>query len=300
MFFKPKRPTDGYFSCWLQGRSGGLAPRTIESYRSTFKTHIQPYAPVFINDLTAHHCAAMIRRQQDAGHTRTAVAVYTVLKLLCREALHDKLLRYDPLENIKRPQHTAKHYQHLHDDQIGAYLRIAEHDRLALAWLLALCCGLRRGELCGLRWSDIDFMHMVMHISNQRVTVDGQTLDTPPKSESGNREIPIPGQLLPLLAIHQQASGYVLQHGGKPYTPFGLDQAHRRMCARAGLPAMTLHGLRHTMATAAISSGVSVKTLQCLLGHASYRVTADTYAHVEDDVKAAAVDSISGHMVSCG
>lgn len=174
----------------------------------------------------------------------------------------------------------------------------------ALAWQLALCCGLRRGELAGLRWSDVDQAGGLIRVRNQRQRVGGCLIDAPPKSASGCRDIPIPPSLLPLFERQQllqsanalligAAPVYVVSPDGLPIAPEALNRALAADISAAGVRPINLHGLRHSMATLAVSLGVSMRVLQQLLGHADYSTTAGTYAHVLHTAETAAMDKIA-------
>lgn len=295
-----------YLSQWLQWRAPGLAPRTRDCYASTIHKHINPViGHRQMHKLQPRHVAALIDQLVADGHGRTAQLVYAILHSALRDAsrdtsrdgnvTHHAIVTVNPVDMVPRPGHVSRHYQHLDQADIPRYLDAVAADRLALAWLLALLCGLRRGEICGLMWPDVDLAAMVLHIHNQRVSVcHAGTIDTAPKSAAGRRDVPIPAALLPLLAVAQAPDGYVITNmRGDPYTPSGLDHAHRAMVRRADLPPISPHGLRHTMATLAVSSGVHIRVLQSILGHASYQITADTYAHVYASASASAVDRVA-------
>lgn len=295
-----------YLSQWLQWRAPRLAPRTRDCYASTIRNHIDPaIGHRQLHKLQPRHVAALIDQLAADGHGRTAQLVYAILHSALRDASRDTsrdsnvsrhaIITVNPVDMVPRPGHVSRHYKHLDQADIPRYLDAVATDRLALAWLLALLCGLRRGEICGLMWPDVDLAAMVLHIHNQRVSVcHAGTIDTAPKSAAGRRDVPIPAALLPLLAIAQAPDGYVITNlRGDPYTPSGLDHAHRAMVRRADLPPISPHGLRHTMATLAVSSGVHIRVLQSILGHASYQITADTYAHVYASASASAVDRVA-------
>ncbi|MDO4357192.1 MAG: tyrosine-type recombinase/integrase [Clostridia bacterium] len=288
-----------YLSQWLNTHNN-LAPRTRDSYAATIRLHIAPaIGKRKLLKLKPGHVSDMLTAIMAKGHSRTAELCYAILHAALRAAVLRGLIPASPMDQVARPAHQPCHYPHLDQDQIPRYLAAVEGDRLALAWLLALLCGLRRGELCGLRWEAVDLHAMQIHITAQRVTLaNGHTIDTPPKSAAGRRIVPIPAALLPLLAVSQQPTGYVVTRtDGQPYTPSGLDHAHRTMIRRAGLPRVPPHGLRHTMATIAVTSGVHMRVLQALLGHSSYQITANTYAHVDQRAAMSAIDSIAATMI---
>ena len=155
------------------------------------------------------------------------------------------------------------------------YLSALKSHKHQLPLALGLLLGLRRGEICGLRWMDVDFHKVELHICNQRQRMaSGEILDMPPKSATSNRVLPIPAALLPLLKSQRQLVGYVCK-----LSPSGLDAAHRRLVHQLRLPYIPLHGLRHSMATACIRHCGDMRSLQTVLGHASYATTANRYTH---------------------
>ena len=184
----------------------------------------------------------------------------------------------------------------------------AQNRPFAIAWQLALCCGLRRGELAGLRWSDVDLIAGLIRIRNQRQRVNGQLIDAPPKSASGRRDLPIPPSLIPLIErqqLLQEAAAiltgikpvYVCSPDGSAIAPERLNRALAEDIDAAGVRPINLHGLRHSMATLAVSRGVSMRVVQGLLGQSSYAVTAGTYAHVLHSDQTAAMDKIAASVL---
>lgn len=288
-----------WFTSWISLRAGDLAPRTVDCYRDTIRLHIAPVlGAADLADITPEQLTELLGMIAAEGHTRTAQLVHAILHRSFADAVRRRLLPSSPMADVPRPTHRGKRAHWLPPEQIAAYLEAVNADPLRLAWLLALYCGLRRGEICGLRWADVDMRAGVMLISNQRQRLaSGEIKDLPPKSFAGIREIPIPPQLLPALRSARQVCGYVIAHQQQPYTPSGLDHAHRRLLIRAGLPHIRLHDIRHTMGAVAIRAGVPIKVLQVLMGHAHYSTTADIYAHVDPSAAREAIVSIAAHML---
>lgn len=292
--------TGEYLRSWLLRQSSGLAARTIDSYSDEIERHYIPaFGSVPLDQLTGDHIAAMLQQISSTGHTRAAENAYTVLHKALADAVQDKLLTVSPAISVKRPRHIGKHFAHLANDQLSAYLDVVLSDRLRVAWLLALCCGLRRGEIIGLRWEDVDLSHKQITISNQRqALLHRGVADLPPKSRAGYRIIPLPDDLVSLLLFDWHSSGYVVTGcRGKPFSPSGLDKAHRIMCCRAGLPHITPHGLRTTCGAQAVQSGVHVRVMQQILGHSSYTTTARFYAAVDASSRVAAIDKITENLI---
>ena len=255
---------------WLALRSPKLKPRTIENYKHLIERHICPaLGDVALDSLSAlqiQHALAQISR---SGHSRTSEMCFVLLRSALRRVNPALML------DVERPAHRQASPPAWSDSEIMAYICALRGHRQQLPLLLGLLLGLRRGEICGLRWQDIDFQAGIIHIVNQRQRLaTGQIVDMSPKSASSVRDLPIPQQLLPLLRSKRQLSGYICQ-----ISPSGLDAAHRRLVVRLGLKYTPLHGLRHSMATACIRHKGSMRNLQSLLGHASYTTTANRYTH---------------------
>lgn len=262
--------TEAYLESWLALRSGGLKVRTVECYASLIRLHIAPaFGDVDLDRLTAAEIVAALASIVASGHTRTAELCYVLLKAALKDCAGT------PMRGVPRPAHIQTTPDAWSDDQIRAYMAALQNHRHGLALQLGLVLGLRRGEIVGLRWSDIDFDRGVVNICNQRLRLDtGQIIDGTPKSRSSVRSLPLPPPLLAQLRRNRQLTGYVC-----PLTPSGLDAAHRALVRRLGLPYIPLHGLRHSMATAVIRHGGDMRCLQLLLGHASYATTANRYTH---------------------
>lgn len=157
--------------------------------------------------------------------------------------------------------------------------------------LLCLYTGLRIGEVCGLKWNDIDFISKQLTVSRtvQRITIDGRSvvLELPPKSETSHRAIPIPTFLLKLL--HQLKRGstsqYILNIRGQIMDPRAFQYHYKRVLERAGVRYLNPHTMRHTFSVRALELGFDVKTLSEVLGHSDATITLKTYAHSLDEHK---------------
>jgi integrase len=169
---------------------------------------------------------------------------------------------------------------------------------LSLLYILALRLGLRRGELLGLRWKDIDFDTQVLRIRQQVIRLDNQILVTTPKTESSRRDIPFPNDIADLLRAQRQKLG-ALAHvrdlvfpnaEGEYRQPNGIDQHFRRVCARLGLKGVTFHSLRKTAITNWRRNGVDLEVASALVGHKGIKVTGEVYSDAQMDRKRAAVE----------
>lgn len=268
---------------WLTLHRAEVRPRTYESYSDLISRYVVPcIGDVPVADLRPDNIRHLLAGIVAKGHTRTAELVFVMLKC----ALSD--LDHDPMRNVKRPKHTQQRPVPWNDDHMVKYLSACRSHRHGLALSLGLLLGLRRGEICGLRWKDIDLTAGTVSIVNQRIRLDdGSIIDAPPKSATSEREIPIPPQLLPMLRRARGLPDAYLC----PLTPSGLDQAHRALVKALELPPLPLHGLRHTMASSALRHGGEMRAIQSLLGHASFSTTANIYAHPDRAMLLSSLDA---------
>lgn len=286
---------EAYLYEWVELRAPGLRPRTIESYTSLIRLHIAPaIGDRKLTKLKPKHIARMLQGIIVAGHTRTAELCYVVLRAALRSAVEMRRIDWSPVTAVSRPQHIPAEATAWTRAQTRAYCEAIVGDRHQIAWLLAVGMGLRRGEICGLRWSDIDLRARVLHVRNQRQRLDdGRMIDAAPKSRAGTRKLPIPRMIYDVLRRNYQwGDGYV-----EPITPSGLDAAHRRLLRRLDLPYIRLHDLRHTMATNAVRNGAIMRMLAAVLGHSDPALTARVYTHVDAEMVEDTIDAAARAMV---
>lgn len=286
---------EAYLYEWVELRAPGLRPRTIESYMSLIRLHIVPaIGHRKLTKVKPKHIARMLQGIIVAGHTRTAELCYVVLRAALRSAVEMRRIDWSPVTAVSRPQHIPAEATAWTRAQTRAYCEAIVGDRHQIAWLLAVGMGLRRGEICGLRWSDIDLRARVLHVRNQRQRLDdGRMIDAAPKSRAGTRKLPIPRMIYDVLRRNYQwGEGYV-----EPITPSGLDAAHRRLLRRLDLPYIRLHDLRHTMATNAVRNGAIMRMLAAVLGHSDPALTARVYTHVDAEMVEDTIDAAARAMV---
>lgn len=273
-----------YLSDWLvlHTQSQNIKPRTHDSYKDLITRLISPsLGSMPLEDVTADDLRHLLAGILDAGHERTAELVFVLL--------HAALGKRIPaaLEGVKRPKHRQHSPTPWNDEQIRCYVQACQSHVHGLSFCLAIMLGMRRGEICGLRWRDIDWVSKEINIHNQRVRLaSGALIDCSPKSETSFRTVPIPAALLPRLKKERgHPDAYVCQ-----ITPSGLSHAHAKLVKRLDLPRIGLHGLRHSFATSSAKHAGDIRSLQAILGHSSYAVTANIYLHPDYDMLAHAID----------
>lgn len=281
---------------WIESRLN-LAPSTVAGYRRLHRLYIvnTPPGAVEVANLTGADCAALLRPLLDRGCTRQAKLLQVLVSAVLASAVRKGQLPRNTMDDVDRVQHCPKPTAWLTPEQARTLLisSAEAHDPYYIAWVLMLCCGLRRGEMLALRWSDVDEARKQLHIQRQRIEVERRVLTTRPKSRSSIRDIPLDADLIALLRLHRGEGDEILPGA----TAWKLADALDRALIRAGLPRVTLHGLRHSMASVAAGDGVPVKVLQSLMGHAHYQTTADIYAHVNQQPLIEAAHSIAHTLI---
>lgn len=266
---------------WIDRKEINRAPSTISGYRRLLRLYIltSPIANVSADELTEGDMIALLTPLIRRGCTRQAQLLQVLVLAVLRDAVRRRVLPFNVMDGVEKVKHQKQFTPWLTIDQARRFLETARigNDPFYLAWVLMLCCGLRRGEILGLRWTDVDFDRKILRVERQKVRIERTVYVTRPKSAASVREIPLDDHLVALLRLRRRGDGDILEGVTDTTLRRALDRA---VCA-AGVPRVTLHGLRHTMAATAAGKGVPVKVLQSIMGHAHFQTTADIYAHVD-------------------
>jgi integrase len=224
----------------------------------------------------------------------------------CRELAQNVAASMKKVPRVRREMSTYT------PDEIRLLLRAADRDRNGHLWYLALS-GLRRGEIAGLRWSDVDLDAGTLTIARNRVQAGaGNVVENEPKTRSSCRTLPLDEGLISVLRrgsaraaqeqlalLEHAASGYVaVNEVGEPYTPDTLTRMWHKIARAAGVRQIRLHDARHSCGTALHLRGVPLAVIAKWLGHADAETTARIYAHSQDDALRAAGVSLGGVVTS--
>jgi integrase len=228
----------------------------------------------------------------------------TVLNTALRQAIGDRLLSWNPVSSVKRPKVHRRPHTEFTSEQARAFLVAADNMRLGAAFAIGLSLGLRRGEVLGLRWRDIDLESLTLRVEQTiqrvRAKVSGVAgfVVSEPKTERSRRSLVLPAMLVPLLRRHRarQAQekltagadwndtlgGLVFTTPlGRPIEPKDVQTEFKATLAAAKLPDMRLHDLRHAAASFLIAQGLPLRLVMEVLGHSTIALTANTYGHIE-------------------
>jgi integrase len=233
----------------------------------------------------------------------------TVLRAALSRAMKWGLVVRNAAALAEPPRSPRKEARYLDPDQARALLTAAEGHKDEALFVTAIMCGLRRGELLGLRWQDIDLdARRAIRIRNalHRVRVPGGPPSTlqleDVKTEKSKRTIsPLPAQVVTALRAHRLRqtdkfgvplpTAYVFTSiNGGPIDATTLSYHYQRLLAKAGLPHFRIHDLRHSCASILLAAGVPPKVIQEMLGHSQISTTMNIYAHVMPNLKQEAAD----------
>jgi len=217
-----------------------------------------------------------------------------------------------PLDELKIPSKHKREISSLSNSErnkLEEFL-ITDMDTTKLGFYLCLYTGLRIGELCALRWEDINLCSMVLHIRStiQRMKCIDHTesqkttlLITTPKSISSVRDIPLPIRIVELLSGYEKSSNCFLLSGNtSPIEPRTMQYRFKKYAKQLGLAHSNPHVLRHTFATQCIELGFDAKTLSELLGHSRVEITLNRYVHSSDEHKRSQMNLLFMTGQDCG
>lgn len=298
------QPLGEYLADWLAKRhaAGRLRASTYEEYGYKLRKHILPrLGPIAISKLTPAHLDAWLATLRRANLAESSVlAIYTIVHGGLDAAVRLRVLAVNPCDAVDPPSPRRKRRTVWDEAQARRFRAMLVGDRLEALFLLIFGTGLRKGEVLGLRWSDVDLVRGRIAIAQQQTyTVANKVAYGDLKTDAGVRAMTLPPFALEALKGYRAGStgdGVVFRdRHGKPLNMHQLEwhwYTLRRRAVAAGLPSITFHDLRHVHATLALVVGVAPKVLSQRLGHASIRITLDQYAHVTDALDADAADQI--------
>jgi integrase len=304
-YVEPSRLTVSMFlrDQWLPGLSGQLRPTTLEGYRRNVHRYVVPaIGGVLLQRLTPAHLNTLYASLQAGGGkggrplaARTVLAVHVTLRKALGDAARWGLVVRNVAELASRPKPQRTDMRTWSAAQLRAFLEHVQDDRLAAAWMLAASTGMRRGELLGLRWTDVDLDQARVAVQQTLVVAGGLVVKSGPKTSRGRRAIALDTRTVAALRAWRAAqaaerlawgpswtdSGLVFtREDGTPIHPQRLSAWFGRHVRDARLPRIRFHDLRHTHASLGLAAGVPVKIMSERLGHATSSFTADTYQHV--------------------
>lgn len=292
---------------WLNAIVNRVKESTYVNYKMKFEKHILPeFGDMLCTEINSAKINEFIKKKMERGLSSSYVRdLFTVFKALLTYAQEEYSFKLS-LKNVSLPKPEKIKSHKIDDEQqrkLVSYVK-SHMDLTGLGVLLSLFMGLRIGELCGLKWGDIDIKHKVLRVNRtvQRICKQNGSRRTmlvtsTPKTSTSKRCIAIPDFLIPyLLKFRGNDENYVLSGGDKVVEPRTMQYRYKKLLEAASVENSNYHRLRHTFATNCVENGFDAKTLSCVLGHSTIALTLDRYVHPNQQYERRMMNSLSVRM----
>lgn len=294
---------NAWYEQWKIAKKPTIAASTYESYTSYIERYITPVLGNYkLTDFTVTGLRSFIVKLSESGlSARTVEYVHTLLKSMFTMAVDDEILAKNPMSKIKPPKkQPTREMVTLTSNQITEFLNVITNSEHKMFFKLAFASGLRRSELLGLRWSDVNFKNSTISVNQTGLKVSGHAIiSQTTKNATSKRTISIDSVTMTMLKSHKAVvDKRRLKHfhwinndlvfpgqKGNPRNPDDMSKLARKYSLAIGVEGFTMHCTRHTHATLLIEAGVHFKVIQTRLGHATFEETMNTYGHVTSSMK---------------
>lgn len=300
---------------WLSLQSANKKGATSLKYQTVLEGHLLPAFQAFdIREIDEPMIAEFISDKRAAGNLKNKKplsASYVKLILTVLTSIIEYAAGMGYREELKI-HYIAKLSAAKHDTEVldfDSQMKLERYigkniNGTEIGIALAICGGLRIGEICALRWEDIDFESKIIHIRHtiSRVKNNGSDASSKtklviddPKTQASKRDVPIHSKLLAILKSWKNLSqsAFAVSTTDSFVSPRTFEYRYHKVLENCGITDMNFHGLRHTFATRCIEAGVDSKTLSELLGHASVNITLNTYVHSSVEQKRAQIEKLA-------
>jgi integrase len=293
-----------FLTDWLVQSQPTRRATTSVSYERCVRDHVVPYfGDVLLRELKPDDVrrwqSALLckpRRFREGALSPTTVRYcHRLLRRALQDALRWELIERNPCDAVVAPRRADTEMQVWSPEQSRRFLTHVESDRLAAMWRLFLATGMRRGEVAGLRWIDVDLDAGRLAVRHTRVLVYDRATVSEPKTRRSRRVVALDAGTAQALTRHRQRqdderayagevwveTGYVfVREDGTPLDPDRISHLFRWTAEAAAVPRIRLHDLRHTAAALALAAGMHPKVMSDRLGHSSIAITLDVYGHL--------------------
>lgn len=311
-YVPPARVTFGeHVETWLRDYVQlRLRQITAESYESVLRLHALPaLGTLSLDRMSPKDLLSLYAAKKEAGLGPTRVRyLHTIIHGCLKHAVKWGLLARNIAESVDPPRKESVKPLFLKPQEVGVLLEASQGHRLEIPILLAVTGGLRRSEIIGLRWSEVNLDAGTITVVRAIVPVKKGTVVGAPKTKNGRRTIPMPAMAIEKLREHREKQNLAKQslgdlyvdedyvcanELGQPLRPWAASHAFSRLIQKTNLPPVSLHDLRHSHASLLLWMGVHPKVVQERLGQGSITITMDIYSHVMPTLQQEAADKLN-------
>jgi integrase len=280
---------------WLDVRvKPRLAPATVENYEINTAHLKKALGDEFADRLQPMRLQKVYAEWLQSGwHPRTIEQAHQVLHIALGWAMRMELVQRNVCDLVEPPHPKPREMMALDPEGLDKLLEAMRHTPLYPMFAIAAYTGMRRGELLGLRWEDVDLKRGEIHVEQAFQRVDGKDIVKAPKTRKGKRDIPLVKQALTILRDLRKQNPHPLvfcKEDGTRYSPSYVTHKFSALAKKAGID-MRLHDERHTYITLLLLAGADIRVAQALAGHEDIGTTAN-YSHVLDAMKRKATASL--------
>lgn len=285
---------EAFLTDWLAGVKERVRPATYRSYEQIIRNHITPsLGKTRVDRLTPQQVYAFLTQKHLQG--LSAEHLHRVLRAALNNAVRFDLAARNVASLVTAPRKQKKEMGYLNNADANTFLETAKGHRLEALFTVGIACGLRLGEVIGLKWKDIDLDAGVLKVEGQLQRVEGKLTIVSPKTAKARRTLTLPAFVIQSLRAHRaqqaqerlynadrwQDNGFVFcSSHGTPLDGRNVARLKDSLLKRAGLPRIRFHDLRHTSATLLLQADVPARVVMEFLGHSQIGLTMNTYSHV--------------------
>lgn len=305
---------ESYLAEWLAHVRQHVRPSTHVGYESNVRLHLVPrIGRKKLTRLSVRDVRLMIDNMRASGMSARSIQyAHATLRTALEHAVREELVPRNvaKLVRVEQPR-TMKPRQPLSVEEARKLLNAVQGHRLDALWAILLMLGLRRSEICGLRWEHVNFETRTLRVAQSVQRVDGKLQELPTKTRRSNRTVPLPPRCIYALAdrhselqrIHGKPdqpwppTGYVFATGAQTaLEPRNLTRMWQALCKEHNMRVVPLHGLRHTCVSLLLSLGVHPRVVMEIVGHSAIEMTMNVYGHVNLDTQRAALNQLDEQL----
>lgn len=308
-----------YIEGWLESYKRGVRPNTHQRACEIMRLHVLPtLGSIQLDKLTPQHLDRLYTKKLAELSPTTVQTIHNTLHKALGDAIKQGILLINVSERVEAPRKNDYEARVFSEEEICTFLMAIRDHPLYVLLLIDVSTGMRRGEVVGLKWSDIDLKRGIVQVRRAIVRrpteLGGGYAEAPLKTKKSRRSIILPAYIVAILEQYRAQRMSTIQQNGQPWDEQGwlfcksdgshLNPQHdvyeefKKILNKAGLPNVRFHDLRHTAATMHLGMMTNPKIVQELLGHSTISITMDAYSHVLPPMHREAMGNINEWLVA--